>query len=129
MEGNNSTQWPNSDEVRDLIGIRDHLAQRTHTRKRDHTSDHHHAKSKGEFELAENGGDLVEERRLGLLLGRRAPRHIDAEHMRRNRLADVDGDAAEEDGQERQPFQVLEEGSYQAAVCGSVAQDGERNRA
>ena len=70
-------------------------------------------------------GTSSKERRVLCLFARRAPRHVDAEHMTRDRLTDVDRDAAEEDGQEGQPSEVFEEGTDKTAAFGAVAQDGE----
>lgn len=73
VERDDGAQWPYGDEVCDLVGIRDHVAKRAHAREDNHAGDHEDAEAEGEFELAEDGGDLVEESRLDLFLGGRAP--------------------------------------------------------
>ena len=62
-----------------------------------------------EPEVLEDLGDLDEE--IGELefLRRRAPRHVDLEHVREDGLGDVDRDAAEEDEEHEEPLEVLGE--------------------
>ena len=129
MERDDRAQRPDGRKRRDLPVVRDQLADGADATQHDHAGDHDEAKDKGEFELAQDLRHLFEKGRVLGLLARRAPRHVDAEHVAGDGLANVDRDATEEDGQQRQPRQVLEEGADQAAALGAVAQDGERDGA
>ena len=68
--------------------------------KADHAGAADDAEEEGEFELLQQLRYLFEEGRVFDFLGRGAPGHIDGEHVAEKRLADVQGYAAEEDGQE-----------------------------
>ena len=61
-----------------------------------------------ELEVLEHLGHLEEEVGELDLLGRRAPRHVDLEHVRKERLRDVQRQAAEEDGEHGGPLEILD---------------------
>ena len=87
----------------------------------------HHQKDKDEraLELLEQLGHLGEEGGvLGLLAGR-APLEVDAEHVGQDGLADVQAHAAQEDGQQRHPLEVLEQAPDERRAGGAVAQHGQ----
>lgn len=66
----------------------------------DHAGAADDAEEEGELELLQQLRHLFEEGRVFDLLGRRAPAHVDGEHVAEESLADVQGYAAEEDRQE-----------------------------
>ena len=121
VERDHCTHRPDSRERRNLPVERDHGAQRADPSKHNHTRNHDDAKDKGELELGQDLGHLFKERRVLGLLARRAPRHVDAEHVARDGLADVDRHAAEEDGEQGQPSEVFDKGANEAAAFGAVA--------
>jgi len=53
--------------------------------------------------------------------------HVDAEQMRDECLTDVHTDSGEEDGEERDPGEVLEEGAEEGLFAGAPAEEGERD--
>lgn len=129
MKSHHRAQRPDCREVRDAVRVRHQAAKRADPGQHHHTSQHQHTEGKGVFELAKDGRDLIEERGFGLLFCGGAPRHVGAEHVRSNGLANVDRDAAEEDGEQRQPLEILKERADQAAVRGAVAQHAQRDGA
>ncbi len=86
--------------------------------------DHHHVHP---LEPGEDLGHLGEEVGVVLLLGGRAPVHVDAEHVGHDGQEDVEGDAAEEDDEERHPLEVLSERLEQTLLAETVSQDRERD--
>lgn len=64
----------------------------------DHACRTNDAEDEGEFELFEQLRHFLEEGRVLDFFRRRAPAHVDGEHVAEECLADVDGQAAEEDG-------------------------------
>jgi len=75
--------------------------------------------------FSQNLRHLFQKRRVLCLFACRALRCVDAEHMARDGLADMDREAAEEDGQEGgQPCEVFE-GIDKTAAFSAVAQDDE----
>lgn len=75
----------------------------------DHARNHHDAEKHREPELAQHFRHLDEEVRELQLLRRRAPRHVDLEHVREDGLGDVDRDTAQEDEEQEEPLEVLNE--------------------
>lgn len=100
MKRHDQRQRPDGGEAGDQPVVRDDISERADAGEDDHGGDRDDAKGKGEFEPAEDDGDLVEEGSARRLFGRGAPRHVDRQHVRRDGLGDVQRDAAEEDGQE-----------------------------
>ena len=101
-------QWPDHDEFRNLPVVRHQFADRTHAGKYDHHGNHDNTPDKRHLELSDNGRNLLEKRGIGRLLGGGAPGHVDAKEMAEDGLGDVDGNAAEEGGQNKEPFEALE---------------------
>lgn len=64
------------------------------------------AEDKGTLELLQNLRDFVEESCVCDFLGRRTPIHFDAEHVTEQGLGDMERDTTEENGEERDPFEV-----------------------
>jgi hypothetical protein len=60
------------------------------------TVTNHKAKHKHELELLQDLWHLFKERRVLGFFARRTPRHVDTEHVSRDRLQNMHGDAAEE---------------------------------
>lgn len=58
-------------------------------------------------------------------LGRRAPRHVDLEHVGEDSFRDVDGDATKEDEEHEEPFEILEQGADETAFACTIAHDCE----
>ena len=83
------------------------------------------ADGKRELEPLDDARNLLEECDIFRFLGRGAPRHVDAEHVREDGLRDVHGDATEEDRQERDPGEVLQEGGEERFLADAVTKDGE----
>ena len=59
-----------------------------------HTCSHDKTEYNRELEFSQNLRHLFQKRRVLRLFAYRAPRHVDAEHMARDGLADMDRDAA-----------------------------------
>ena len=87
----------------------------------------HHGDGEGVHPLEALGdlGHLLEE--VGGLgfLGRRAPLHVDAEHVRAQCEEEVEADPAEEDREHRHPLEVLEERADERFLAQAVTEDGE----
>ena len=69
---------------------------------------HQEAEDEGALEPLEQPRDLLDEVDLLELLGRGTPRHVNGEEVREQRLRNVQREAAEEDGHERNPLEVFE---------------------
>ena len=80
-----------------------------------------------EPEVLEDLGHLDEEVGELEFFRRRAPRHVDLEHVREDGLGDVDGDAAEEDEEHEEPLEVLGERGQEVALARPVAERRERD--
>ena len=102
-------QGPNCREQLDLKIVWDDLANGPDARKDDHHGHQCDADRKGIFEAPDHQLHLVEEFDVGGLLGGGAPAHVDGEHVRENGLGNVEGDTAEEDGEEGNPGEVFED--------------------
>ena len=94
-------------------------------RQNNHHSSRERAERQRPLEVLQNLRDLDEEIRVFGFLARGAPHHLDGEHVGDDGLADVQRDAAEEDGEEGDPADVFPEGGEEAIFAGAVAQDGE----
>lgn len=118
MPCDHHAEWEDSNEEPNLpeVGYRDC--------QRDHHADAGKDKDEGEFEVLDDLGDFLKKGRVLGLLGRRAPRHVDAKQMAENGLADVQGDAAEEDGNERQPLEVLNQRRNERLLFDAVTEHG-----
>jgi hypothetical protein len=91
----------------------------------DHPADQGQDAGVHPLEIAEDLGYLLEEVRVVLFLGGGAPLHVDAEHVREDRQVEVEGQAAEEDREQAQPFEVLEERRQKAFLSQAVPHDRE----
>ena len=110
-------------ELDDVVGVGDE-AGLGHDDEAGHGDD---GKGHAEPELLEHLGHLDEEVGELELLGRRAPRHVDLEHVREDGLGDVDRDAAEEDEEHEEPLEVLGERRQEVALARPVAERCERD--
>lgn len=89
-----------------------------------HTTNARHDEQIHPLKALEDLRHLLEEiRRLGFL-GSSAPLHVDAEHVREESEEDVEGDAAEEDGEHGHPLEVLDQGGEEGFFAETVAEDG-----
>lgn len=84
-------------------------AVRGKARKIDHAPYYWDHRGIHPLETLDNLGHFLEEVRVFFFLGGGAPRHLDLEHMRQNRNAEMERQAAEEDGHQWQPLEVLKE--------------------
>ena len=91
----------------------------------DHAADARHDEHVHPLEVLEDLGDLLEEIRGFGFLGGGAPLHVDAEHVSEQREEDVEGDAAEEDGEHGHPLEVLGQGAEERLLAETVAEDGQ----
>lgn len=101
-------QGPDRDKLRNLPVVRYQFAERAHAGKYDHHGNHGNTPDKRHLELSDDSWNLLEKRGIGCLLGCGAPGHVDAKEMAEDGLGDVDGNAAEEGGQNEEPFGVFE---------------------
>lgn len=89
------------------------MRHKTPQRQHDHSCYPSESKHHAPLEAAQDPWDLDEEvGQLGFL-GGRAPGHVYFEHVGEERGGDVQGEAAEEDSEEEDPFGVFED-------CGMV---------
>lgn len=102
MTNHYRTKRINCHEIRDAPFPREHI-----TCPYNHHGGTQDAKHEGEFEAFEETGDFFEKRCVFDFLCCGAPRHVDFEEMAEESLGDVEGDAAEEDGQKEEPFEVF----------------------
>jgi hypothetical protein len=93
MKRHHRTQRPNRCERGDLPVILHHPPHRPYPTI---TATNHKAKHKHELELLQDLWHLFKERRVLGFFARRTPRHVDTEHVTRDRLQNMHGDAAEE---------------------------------
>ena len=95
----------NSHKIRNHPVIRHHpsqpRSQRNHHRNGDQRKGH------AELEPFQDQGHFLEEGGGGDLLGGGAPGHVVAEHVGDQGGGDVEGEAAEEDGEHEGPFKVF----------------------
>ncbi|TGO57386.1 hypothetical protein BCON_0066g00350 [Botryotinia convoluta] len=103
MTHNHCTQRKNRDKSIDSP------IPRHDERAHNHTRGHENAEEECVFEAFEQTRDFFEEGHVFDFFGRGAPRHVDFEEMAEERLGDVHGEAAEEDGHEEEPFEVFED--------------------
>lgn len=101
VECNHQRHGPDGSEVFDLPVVRDQGAERANTSKHNHGKDHDEAEKEGELEPAQDGRHFVEERCAGGFLGCGSPGHVDGEHVASNGLGHVDGNAAQENREQR----------------------------
>lgn len=87
----------------------------------DHTHNTHDRKCDAELEPLQHLWHLDEEVGEFSFLGRRTPCHIDFEHVGQQGLRDVQGEAAEEDGEHEDPFEVFDQGAEEGAIADAVA--------
>lgn len=78
-------------------------------RAHNHTCSHEDAEEESVFEALEQTRDFFKEGDVFDFFGGGAPGHVDFEEMTEERLGDVHGEAAQEDGHEEEPFEVFEE--------------------
>lgn len=78
-----------------------------------------------ELEGLQNLGNLLEKVRVLLLLGCSTPLHVHVEQVRHQREADVERQAAEEDGHHGGPLEVLKQRAQQGALARAVPDHGE----
>ena len=107
MTSYQSDKRPHDSKLIDLPVVRNQVSKWTNSSQNDHPDDHKEAIKKREFELFEDLGDFFEESCASSFFRSRTPGHIDAEHVRKYGLRNMQGDATEKDGQEEDPFQVL----------------------
>lgn len=67
---------------------------------------HQNAPEESTLEAFKQARNLLEEVDFLVLLGRRAPAHVDAEEMAQQSLRDVQRQTAQEDGHQRDPLDV-----------------------
>lgn len=101
MTNHHRTQREKGHKVRDLP------EHRKGRRSNDHQSRAQRTEHKSPAEPLDQFGHLLEEVRLLDLFRGGAPRHVDFEEVAEERLRDVQGDAAEEEGEEEEPLEVL----------------------
>lgn len=94
MTSSNRTHWQNRNEVLDPPAPRHKVG----TRKYYHSNNTQQRKRERPLEAFHHLGHLDEEVTRFCCLGRRAPRHVDLEHVGQERGADVQTQPAEEDG-------------------------------
>jgi len=82
---------------------------RQRRRARNHDPRTRQAEKESPFEAPEQAREFFKERGVFDLLCSGAPRHVDFEEMAEERLGHVKGDSAQEDGEEEQPFEILED--------------------
>lgn len=73
------------------------------------------------LEGLEHAGDLDPEVGGFGFFARGAPCHVNLEHVCEESLRDVQGEAAEEDGEHEEPFEVLEEGAEEGLFAYAVS--------
>jgi hypothetical protein len=103
MADNDGGQGVNSHEVIDAP-----VPRKRHS-ARNHKTSAKNAEDEGEFEALHEARNFFKEGCVFDFLGGCAPGHVDFEEMTEKRLRDVDRDAAEEDGKQEEPFEVLED--------------------
>lgn len=91
----------------------------------DHATDHREHEHVHPLKTFPDLGKLLEEVRVVLLLGRGAPAHVDAEHVRADGQQDMERDATKENHEERHPLEVFEKSSKKGGFSNAVAHDGE----
>lgn len=91
----------------------------------DHPGNTNHAESKREPEPPQGLGHLDEEIGEFQSLCRGLPGHVDFEHVGQQGLGDVGGDAAEEDEEGEEVFDVEPEGGEEWHFADPVSEDGE----
>ena len=114
-------QRQDSNEVGDAPAVR-HERRNGQDNHGDHTEQR---ETHTPLEAAQHLRHLLEEVALLGLLARRAPRHVDAEHMAQQRLAHVQRQSAQKTSQHERPLQVLEQAAEPAARADTVAHRGE----
>lgn len=105
MASGDGSHGQDGDEIGNLPRIRHKGRQSEH----DHARDTHEREGEAELELLDDLGHLDEEVGEFGFLGRRAPGHVDFEHVRQEGRRHVEGETAEEDGEHEDPFEVLED--------------------
>lgn len=104
MTRRDSRHGQDGDEIANLPVRRDEVGRG----EKDHADDADGGEEHAELELLENFWHLDEEVGEFGFLGRRAPRHVDLEHVGQERLGDVERQATQEDTQHEGPFEVHE---------------------
>ena len=86
-----------------------------------------HRKRNTHLEPPQHAGDLDEKIRHLRLLRRRAPRHVQLEHVREQRLADVQRQPAQENREQDDPLEILTQRGPEPRFASAVAQERERD--
>ena len=105
MADNNRTQRVNRHEISNPP------LPRHRRRPRNHNARTRKAKHKRPLESPQQPRKFFEERRVFDFFSGGAPTHVNLEEMADEGLRDVNGDSAEEDGEEEEPFEILEDGA------------------
>ena len=108
MAADNVCQRPNGYKLGDLPIIRNQLPHGSDARQDDHHGNHGDTPDEGDFEFLDDGRHFLEEGGIGRFLGRGTPAHVDPQQMAKDRLRDVNGNPAQEGGEDEEPFEVLE---------------------
>jgi len=103
MRNNNRTQWINGHKILNLPIPRQHHGAHNHQHRT------RYAENKRELESLEQARQFFEERGVFDFFCRGAPRHVDLKEVAEECLGDVQGDAAEEKGEEEEPLEIFEE--------------------
>ena len=122
MTARDRSHWQYGHEILDHPIRRNDLTRR---RQEDHANDPDEGESDTELEFLEHLGHLDEEiGKLGFL-GGGAPGHVDFEHVREQGLGHVEGQAAKEDAEHEDPFEVFEDcGKEKGQLRGVREKDG-----
>lgn len=104
MTPRNRRQWQNRHKIRNMPIIRYPISRRQC--QKHHPRDPHQRKEHTKFESFGDFGHFDEEIGSFYFFGGGAPGHVVAEHVGEESGGDVQGEAAEEDGEEESPFEV-----------------------
>lgn len=121
MENDHSTHRPNSDKFFDPPVL---LQRERHS---DHSSGHSKTEHKAPLELPQYPADGNKETNAFTFLGRGTPFERPAEEVSEESLRNVQGDAAEKDGEERDPLHVCPEATENVFLFDAMTKDGEGN--
>ena len=107
MTPRNRRQWQNSHKIFNMP-IPGYPSIRRQ-RQEHHASNPRQSKEHAKFESLSDFRDLDEEVRGFYFFGGGAPSHVVAEHVGKDGGGDVEGEAAEEDGEKQGPFEIEED--------------------
>jgi hypothetical protein len=119
VENNHRAHGPNSNKLFDPPIL---LQRKSHG---DHHCRHNNAEHEAPLELPQHAANGHEETDVFAFLGGGTPLERPADEMREESLRDVQGDAAKEDGEKRNPFHVCPEATEDGTFADAVAEDGE----